>query len=310
MPRLVARAWSPGHVTGFFAIRDSATNPLARGSIGAGFSISLGVRAELSATAASERWSPGRGVEVRVAGRKAALRSLDVTRSVLAAFASAVPDSMRRHALRIAFDHELPVGQGFGVSGAAALSLSLALADIYDLPHRFAHEVAHIAEVASKTGLGDVAGQIAGGFEARLRPGLPPRGRVIDLGLSGPVVLVSLGPKLSTKSVLEDLRARRRVNAVGARALREFMKRPSQGSFARVSAEFARRAGLATPEVTKLAATLEGIAPAAQVMLGRSLFALPSEGGVSEVLRRLPPSAPRWVARVSEKGCGLLGRVG
>jgi pantoate kinase len=306
MPPLSARAWSPGHVTGFFAIRDSASDELARGSVGAGFSVSLGVICQVSASRAARPWTERRGVEARIGKRREEIARLKVTESVLRRFRSVLPDPRRRHALSIAFAHELPVEQGFGVSGAAALSLSLALADLYDLPQTFAHESAHIAEVESRTGLGDVAAEVQGGFEMRVRPGLPPKGRVLPLAIRGPVVLASLGPKLPTRKVLGDAGARRRVNASGARALRAFREEPTAEGFASISREFAERAGLAHPGVTRVAQALGDLAPAGQAMLGRALFALPKVEDIEPVLARLPSKAPRWLARISTGGCGLL----
>jgi pantoate kinase len=192
------------------------------------------------------------------------------------------------------------------VSAAAGLSLSLALAELYDLPHRVAHEVAHTAEVESRTGLGDVAGQIAGGFEARVRPGLPPRGRIVRLPISGPVVLASLGPKLATRGVLGDPRARRRVNAAGACSLRRFLARPDARRFAEVSARFAQDAGLAHRPTLALAGLLSGHCPAGQVMLGRTLFALPDEDGMRRAVRLIPTRLPRWRTRISDRPAGVL----
>ena len=48
-----ATAFSPGHITGFFTIRDTPDSVLHKGSLGAGVSLTRGVRTHLKAVPAS-----------------------------------------------------------------------------------------------------------------------------------------------------------------------------------------------------------------------------------------------------------------
>ena len=60
---------------------------------------------------------------------------------------------------------EVPLGAGFGTSGAAALSLALALNEALSLglSKIEAAQLAHVAEVECKTGLGTVIAETFGG---------------------------------------------------------------------------------------------------------------------------------------------------
>ena len=75
--------------------------------------------------------------------------------------------------VRVETELLMPLGSGFGASGAGALSCAYALNGAFDLG-LFASQVgeaAHGAEVVSGTGLGDVIAQSTGGLVVRLSPG-------------------------------------------------------------------------------------------------------------------------------------------
>ncbi len=111
---LTGRAFCPGHVTGFFQVCEDA-DPLKMGSRGAGFCISKGVTTEVRVRPASES-----SVEVRINGGKAAAV---VTETAVNAF---LDDPAEVH---VDSTVELPISQGFGMSGAGALSTLFAIND-------------------------------------------------------------------------------------------------------------------------------------------------------------------------------------
>ena len=60
----------------------------------------------------------------------------------------------------------MPLGCGFGLSGASALAAAYALNSLLNLkkPKKELAFIAHVAEVENGTGLGDVVNQYFGGF--------------------------------------------------------------------------------------------------------------------------------------------------
>jgi pantoate kinase len=135
----VAQAFVPGHVTGFFTV-DRDDDPLVAGSRGAGLALSAGVT--VTVRPAGERTVALNGESVDVEAVERVLDALEASVAV-----RAVTD--------------LPVGSGFGVSGAMALGAALATNDVLDrrLSTYELATVAHGAEVQAGTGLGDVVAQ-------------------------------------------------------------------------------------------------------------------------------------------------------
>jgi len=179
----------------------------------------------------------------------------------------------------------MPLGSGFGASGAGALSCAYAINGAFGLALTAdgVGEAAHSAEVASGTGLGDVIAQNAGGLVVRLSPGAPGVG-VVDRIPVPPLKIdcIVRGP-LSTEEVLSDPGTMRGVNREGERALKELLKRPILDRFVSLSWEFAQRSGLAKDWMEDAVEAVEASGgKAAMVMLGDAVFALNGRDALSE----------------------------
>jgi pantoate kinase len=261
-----AKAFCPGHITGFFEICDSDTDTLRRGSRGAGFSTTLGA---LSTAAVEAR--DRQKITVVVHGLDD-YAGADVT---IRAIRHLIGDA--RLKVEIETDLQLPVSQGFGMSGAGALSATLSVVEaakgIFDLTRDDAVRAAHVAEVESRTGLGDVVGQSVGGFERRLEPGVPPFGKVATEPLHAEAVLCVLGGALETKAVLSDELLRARINAAGRKAVNSFSPSVNLKRFCETSWAFAREARLDTPEIAKAIGEASSAGCGSMAMLGNSVFA-------------------------------------
>jgi pantoate kinase len=253
-----ARAFVPGHVTGFFSAHPD-DDPTKAGSRGAGIALEEGVVVRLE---------PGDGVELN--GEPATIESVDRVLDALEATAAVVVET------------DLPVGAGFGVSGAAALGTALATNAVFDrgLSENELVTIAHGAEVQAGTGLGDVVAQARGGVPVRLDPGAPAHG-AMD-GIPGParrpIEYVTFG-ELPTEEVITGDTAE--LTAAGRRALSALVAEPTVGTFMEVSRRFAREAELLTPRTEEaIRAVAEAGGEAAMAMLGETVFALDS--GLSE----------------------------
>jgi pantoate kinase len=260
-PARRAAAFAPGHVTGFFAPDVRARDPRGRGSTGAGLVLELGVTAEAE-------WRPGASSRITVAADVPG--PLPISEEVARRL---VPPHSGHVSVRVA--HQMPVGQGFGMSAAGALSTALSLAGLFELPRQRAVEVAHLAELFGGGGLGGVAAILGGGLECRVRAGIPPIGRVIHRPFPRPIIVGVVGGPFPSPQVLRDPRALGRITA----AAQEFPpsdRGPSATEFLAQSERFTDRVGLASPLLKK---TLRAVRAeggwAAQAMFGRSFFAVP-----------------------------------
>ncbi len=182
---------------------------------------------------------------------------------------------------------ELPISQGFGMSGAGALSTLMAINEAVN-GGRSKEEltaIAHRAEVLSRTGLGDVYPQLLGGLDIREVPGAPPFGQVHRIPVESDMVLCVLGPPLATRSILSNEMIVSSINGVGRRCVERFLRRRDLDHFFQLAWQFARQTVLATTEVQAavLKAGLHGTA--SMCMLGNSIFAMGQADQLEDSLR-------------------------
>lgn len=159
--------------------------------------------------------------------------------------------------VEVTVDHvvEVPIGGGFGSSGAAALSLAQALnlALNLELTSLEAAQIAHNAEIKCRTGLGTVIAQTFGGFEIRTEPGAPGIGRVqiVQLSREYSVACLYLG-NLSTQKALSNRQLRRQINTWGKKLLQILIEEPTVEMFLKLSRKFAERTGMLTGRVKQV----------------------------------------------------------
>ena len=268
-----ATAFVPGHVTGFFSAHPH-DEPVKAGSRGAGVTLSHGVEVTVRRASDATRAVGLGGESVEMPPVERVLDALGVDATVEA-------------------ETPLPLGAGFGVSGAMALGTALAGNTVFDCG-RSANELtalAHVAEVQSGTGLGDVVAQARGGVPIRLDPGAPGYGRLDGVPARPDVEYVTFG-ELSTEAVLSG--DTDRLSAAGEDALARLVREPTLEQFMYASRRFAREADLLTDEVTEaIRAVSEAGGEASMAMLGRTVFALGtglSDAGYDAVACRTHPA--------------------
>jgi pantoate kinase len=261
-----AQAFAPAHVTGIFRPATAGRDPRARGSLGAGIVLELGVHAAASFT-------PGDRRRVRIVA--------DVDRPL------PISGEVARRlfppgngTLTVRLRHELPIGQGFGLSAAGATATALAVGRLFGSSRSDAFETAHLADLFGGGGLGGVASIVGGGgLEFRRRAGVPPWGEVVHRPLPGSLWVGVVGGPIPSPSVLRSPRALDRIHRAAAE-LDDLLAHPSADRLFEASERFTDRAGLAPPA---LRATLRALrrrgARAAQAMFGRTFFARPGDAG-------------------------------
>lgn len=258
------RAYAPGSVTGFFAPPPPGSSSTR--SRGASFATEAGVVAEVTAAESTEVRidDEPRPVEP-VAG---VLERLGVTATV---------------DLTIS----IPLGAGFGASGAATLSTALAANATFDLGRSRSAllDAAHRAEVAAGTGLGDVFVQDAGGLVWRTVD------EIHAAPLTDRVEYVSFG-SISTSEVLADEGTLDRIREAGERAIERLSEPPTVREFTALSWTFARETGLVTDRVREAVERVRAAGgEASMAMLGETVFAVGVEGVLANATRVTPDGA-------------------
>lgn len=127
----------PGHISLTFSVWPNA-DPLAMGSIGMGVVLPQGVHCAV----VNEEKNSDENIVIRkgeTVEDPVTLRAIELL-------------GFHNKGLTIYLRHDLPIGSGFGISGASALAACLELEKDLDLCIKAAHQ----AEIEFKTGLGDV----------------------------------------------------------------------------------------------------------------------------------------------------------
>ncbi|AIC15420.1 putative GHMP kinase [Nitrososphaera viennensis EN76] len=242
-PAAVAKAFSPGHVTGFFEIPKlrGTSSPQYRGSRGAGFSIDRGISTTVHVF---EDGSGRTGSKILINGRAAKPRDAEVSQWIVDRYAGE-KNADKPFFVRVEHEIDIPVGFGLGSSGAAALSLSYALNAALGSRRSMqeAAQLAHEAEIACRTGLGTVIAEYAGGFEMRTGAGAPGIGTVERIPLEGhyKAVILCISP-ISTKAFLANRMDT--INGLGGKMLDRLAETRSVDDFMKMSYQFADTLGL------------------------------------------------------------------
>ncbi|MFC7071989.1 pantoate kinase [Halovenus rubra] len=248
----VAQAFVPGHVTGFFTTEPDS-DPTKAGSRGCGIALSDGVTVTVQpADATSVALN---GEEISMGAVERVLDALDVTAAV-----RGVTD--------------LPLGSGFGVSGAMALGTALGANTAFDrrLSRNELVTIAHGAEVQAGTGLGDVVAQAQGGVTIRLEAG-GPHTNVLDAIPARRRVEYHVIGGLATEEVLNGNTDT--ISMAGKKALSDVVEDPTLNRFMRASREFARESSLLTTRVRDVILDVNKIGgTATMAMLGKTVIAL------------------------------------
>jgi pantoate kinase len=277
-PIAVAKAFSPGHITGFFEIPQenaSCSSFLQKGSNGAGFSIDRGI-----ATTAYLYESAKMDYQIRINGMKS--RDVEVSKWVIEEYLRL---AHRPYFVSISHDVGIPIGFGLGSSGAAALSLSYALNQALEigLSTTQAAQIAHRAEIACNTGLGTVIAEFAGGFEMRTSAGAPGIGTVTKISLDEnyKAIVLCLAP-ISTKSFLRN--KMNEINGLGSVMLNKLSATRRLGDFLEMARKFADSLNLTEGRCKAPIAALKAKGLESSVALfGQTVFTVVSQSSANDV---------------------------
>ena len=242
LPVSIAKAFSPGHLTGFFATEKPVqmSHPNFNGSLGAGFSISKGIF-----TTVKVYNDFSKNYKIIING----INSFDagVSKFVIEYYLKMID---RPVFISVEHESEIPIGYGLGSSGSAALSLSYALNHALktNLSKIEAAQIAHHADFICKTGLGTVISEFTGGFEIRTSIGGPGIGKILKIPISSKyrAIVFCIKPISTAHLLNESLFSNEYdlLNNSGKAMIDELLQNPSIDTFLKLSNDFAKKYGL------------------------------------------------------------------
>lgn len=196
--------------------------------------------------------------------------------------------------MKVVIDSPLPLGCGFGLSGAASLATTYALNALLQLgkSEEELAMIAHVAEVENRTGLGDVCAQYHGGCLVKLKIGYPLAAE--RLPIPAQPIYYRYFSSIQTKTILESAARRERINKAADETLQALEKLTKSESVdfnacIRLSKQFSLNSGLLKD--TRVQETIREIEEAggvaSMIMLGNAVFSThPFEGATETKLSK------------------------
>ncbi len=305
-----ARAFSPAGISSFFEICDRTPDgaliedPERIGARGGGFVISKGVLTEVSVIESKEE-----RVRVFINGRPSP--EAETTKSVVDAL---LERAQGTYHVTVRHRVDVPIGAGFGSSGAGALGAAMALNRALNmgLTYNQVGRIAHVAEVRCRTGLGTVGPLMLGGCVVTVEPGAPGYALIDRIPVSPDHRIVAgVVRPILTKEILASLEKRRVANEWGKRTVDRILANPTLENFMQASKEFAMETGLISDHVRRLIRAAEdvGAVGAAQNMVGEAVHALVTADKTKDVVQAFERTLPReriLVTKIDLQGARLL----
>ena len=277
----MARAFAPGNISCVFKVIPH-TDPACMHSLGMGFTVEEGVEVIVSEDHETEVLFNGERINFPTV--RAVVNRLTQNSGIVG--------------VKVDLTSPLPLGCGFGLSGAASLATAYALNELLsaDKDNEALAMIAHIAEVENRTGLGDVCSQYHGGCLVKLKEGSPLTADRLPIA-EQPIYYRYFGP-IQTSEVLGNREQTIRINRAADVALSTLQTltdaKPSNKLFNAcfaASKQFSVESGLLSDtRVIDTIASIEAVGGvASMIMLGNGVFSThPFEDAVETKLVHNP----------------------
>lgn len=290
-----SRAFAPGHITGFveFPVREG--DPLTIGSRGAGVCIDKGVFTRVSLEASDKNQ-----VYIYINNR---LGEAEVSRYVVNHYLANIDKKFK---VIVEHDLDIPIGYGLGSSGAGALSLSLALNDLlYLFSNIRAAQLAHMADLECRYGMGTVTAEYYGGLEMRVKAGAPGVGSVKHLEHRDEKVIILCLKPVSTKEFLTN--KIELINGLGGKMLSKLDREPTIGEFLKLSSAFASSIKFVDDRCYAIMDLLnEKGYHSSLAMFGETIFTIVRDEDVNDIKSILGEYGAIMIASIDDKGARVI----
>lgn len=194
---------------------------------------------------------------------------------------SSVVKSLTNQSVLINIKSQLPLGVGFGISGACALSTAHGISSLFSLEKtndELTH-IAHVAEIQNQTGLGTIGTLARGGFLIKTKPGIPVIAQSRSDLIGKRIFSVVFG-KLTTNSVLGNKHSINNINKAADEVLNLFEnKHCSFSEILHLSKMFAEKSGILQESAKNALVHVKRCGGAATMhMLGNAIVANSMKG--------------------------------
>lgn len=254
-----AKAFAPANISCVFVIRKTE-NPATSGSLGMGFTVNKGVIATISKAHSKDNESI-----VYFNDKKINFPAVNYVIGKLA-----------RAPVEARIKTGLPLGCGFGLSGASSLASAYALNKLFSLKKskKSLAFIAHMADAASSSGLGDVINQYYGGVLVKYESSC--NFEAVRLPIADKAVYCKYFGPIETKKIISDKKLKKKINKAGVKALEEIrnLKELNLENLIKVSKKFSVNSGLLKDKnAISLINEIElGKGNASMIMLGNAVF--------------------------------------
>jgi pantoate kinase len=219
--------------------------------------------------------------------------------------------------VRINHKVEPPIGSGFGTSGSGAIGVAIAISDIFGLNLTLSKAAgyAHVAEIASLTGLGTVISLASGSGAVGVvtEPGSYSIGRVdaILCRHTDYTLICAVFGAIEKPSILSNETKKSKVNEFGRAAFNAILEDPTPERLLNESRNFVAKAGIGSPNLLKLAdkAIALGAVGATQNMIGEAVHCLvemKKRATFLRSLRKIVPNTNIFESRLCQSGPAIL----
>ena len=293
----IAKAYSPSHITGFYSgVRGESI--LEHGSLGAGITISKGVR-----TTVELYDSDTNNSIIQINGSIS--RDALVSKYIINEFLNKVN---KKFLLKVNHEVDVPIGYGIGTSGSAALSLSYALNEALSLQLSDIEsaQIAHNAEIVCKTGLGTVLSEFYGGLCLRTKAGAPGIGKTSVIKINNYKIAIFCFSPIFTRYFIDSIR--KISNHECNEMIMKVLKTKKISDFLKLSYEFSRSLGYANTTCNRLIDVLvKNGFTGSTALFGQTVFTIVKENElktIDNISKDFP--AKLFISDIENEGARLI----
>jgi|TARA_B100002003_G_scaffold242370_1_gene265276 pantoate kinase len=265
-----AKAFAPGNISCIFSIVKNK-DPLKSGSMGVGFTVNEGVLVSIKKINNKKN-------KIIFNKNKIKFNNKIINFSTI----NSVIKKLTKNNVEVNISSKLPLGCGFGISGASSLATAYALNRLFNIKKSKIElaKIAHVSEVENGTGLGDVANQHYGGFLVKFRPSYSFK--VKKLRIDNKKIYYKILGRLDTKKIISNKKIESRIDEsclVSLKKIKKLIddkktnKKDLLKNIIKISKEFSTNSGLINKNLLKLIKNIEkNKGNATMIMLGNALF--------------------------------------
>ncbi len=304
-----ARAFAPGNVSCIFVIRKTK-NPAKSGSLGVGFTVNKGVVVKVKKidnNKTTKKITINNKVQFKIKNNNQRknnkiennqknnkkLKNKNIknkkngnqkniiyfnSKKINFPTVNSVIDKLTNEKFIVNIESELPLGSGFGLSGASAIATAYAINKLLNLKKtkKQLALIAHVAEVENMTGLGDVVNQYYGGFLVKYKPSY--MFKVKKIPIKNKKIYYRYFSGINTKKIISDKKIKNRINNAGIDSLNKVKKLRNKDlnlkNLIKISKEFSSNSGLLRNKniINVIKKTENKNGSASMIMLGNAVF--------------------------------------